>query len=69
MMTAVFATLLISLILDHMGSRRCAVICLLACLALTVGLFLWEVYSPGYGFRMPWLKVEMERGPALTAGS
>jgi nitrate/nitrite transporter NarK len=67
MMIATFATLLIAFILDRMGARRCAVACLVACLILTIGLFLWEVYSPDYGFRMPWLKVEIPRGLALAA--
>ena len=35
---------------------RLAVVCLLVCLALCVGIFLWEIYSPEYGFRMPWLQ-------------
>jgi hypothetical protein len=67
MMIAVFATLLIALVLDHSGARRWAATCLLACLILTIGLFLWEVYSPDYGFRMPWLKVELPRGLVLAA--
>jgi hypothetical protein len=25
-------------------------------IALAVGLFLYEIYSPEYGFRMPWLQ-------------
>jgi hypothetical protein len=25
---------------------------------LCAWLFLWEIYSPDYGFRMPWLQVE-----------
>jgi hypothetical protein len=65
----IFATLLIALILDRAGFRRGAVSCLLLCLILSVGLFLWEVYSPEYGFRMPWLRVEMQDivAPALGA--
>ena len=69
MMTAIFATLLAALVLDWRGARRCAVICLMVCLILTVGLFLWEVYSPDYGFRMPWLKVELQRALALPSGA
>jgi hypothetical protein len=57
MMAAVFATLLLAFILDLAGLARLAVSCLLLCLALGVGLFLWEVYSPDYGFRMPWLQL------------
>lgn len=58
MMTAIFAALFLALLLQHVGPKRLAVPCLLLCLGLTVALFLWEVYSPDYGFRMPWLKVE-----------
>jgi hypothetical protein len=57
MMAAVFATLLLSFILDVAGLRRVAVSCLFLSFALCVGLFLWEVYSPDYGFRMPWLQL------------
>jgi hypothetical protein len=55
MMAAVFATLLAALVCDFAGRSRAAVACLLLSLSLGVGLFLWEVYSPNYGFRMPWL--------------
>ena len=57
MMTAVFASLLLAFILDFAGLRRAGVACLFLSLALCVGLFLWEVYSPDYGFRMPWLQL------------
>ncbi len=57
MMAAVYATLLLAFILDLAGLRRVAVSCLFLSLALCVGLFLWEVYSPDYGFRMPWLQL------------
>jgi hypothetical protein len=57
MMATVYATLLLAFILDLSGLRRAAVSCLILSLALCVGLFLWEVYSPDYGFRMPWLQL------------
>ena len=57
MMAAVFATLLLAFVLDLAGRSRLAVSCLLLSLGLGVGLFLWEVYSPDYGFRMPWLQL------------
>jgi hypothetical protein len=59
MMTAVYATLLTAFILDLSGLRRLAVSCLFLSLALSAWLFLWEIYSPDYGFRMPWLQVEV----------
>ena len=59
MMAAIYATLLIAFILDLLGHQRFAVRCLFISLALCVLLFLWEIYSPVYGFRMPWLQVEV----------
>jgi hypothetical protein len=58
MMAAVYAALLIAFLLDLSGLRRLAVYCLFLSLALCAWLFLWEIYSPDYGFRMPWLQVE-----------
>lgn len=58
MMSAVFASLFLGFVLDFLGYRRLAVSCLLLSLVLGVSLFLWEIYSPQYGFRMPWLQVE-----------
>jgi hypothetical protein len=55
MMAAVFAALLAALLFDFAGYGRTAIACLLLSLGLGVGLFLWEIYSPEYGFRMPWL--------------
>ena len=51
MMAAIYATLLIAFILDLLGHQRFAVPCLFISLALCVLLFLWEIYSPVYGFR------------------
>jgi len=59
MMASVYATLLIAFILDLSGLRRSAVTCLFLSLALCVWLFLWKIYSPDYGFRMPWLQAEV----------
>jgi hypothetical protein len=64
MMTAVYATLLIAFILDLSGLPRLAVSCLFLSLALCTWLFLWEIYNPDYGFRLPWLQVEA--APVVT---
>lgn len=56
MMAVVYATLLIAFIVDLLGFGRLAVSFLL--LSLCTWLFLWEIYSPDYGFRMPWLQVD-----------
>ena len=61
MMAGIFAILLIAFVLNLAGRGRLAVSCLLVSLALSVGLFLWEIHSPEYGFRMPWLQVELDR--------
>ncbi len=61
MMFAIFAILSIALLLDHFGWRGTAVACLAASLGLAVCLFAWEIYSPDYGFRMPWLQVLLEK--------
>lgn len=63
MMAAIYATLLIAFILDLAGRRCLAAACLFVSLALGVGLFLWEIYSPAYGFRMPWLQVDTAPAP------
>jgi MFS-type transporter involved in bile tolerance (Atg22 family) len=57
MMVSVFGTLLLAFVLDLAGHSRLAMSCLCLSFALGVGLFLWEVYSPDYGFRMPWLQL------------
>jgi hypothetical protein len=59
MMAEIWASLLIAFVLDVAGLRRVAVCFLLVSLALCIWLFLWEIYSPEYGFRMPWLRVEL----------
>ena len=57
MMTLIFALLTLALCLGYLGRARIALICLLATLAFSIGLFLFEVDSPEYGFRMPWIQV------------
>jgi hypothetical protein len=55
MMAAVFFTLSIAFVLDFAGRRQLAIVGLSLSFVLGVWLFLWEIYSPDYGFRMPWL--------------
>jgi hypothetical protein len=69
MMLAIFAFLTIAFLLDFLGRRRSALICLVASLVLTLSLFAWEIYSPDYGFRMPWLEVELERRAPGAGGA
>lgn len=58
MMVAVFSAMALALLADLFGRVRLAVASLVAGLGLAVWLFLWEIYSPEYGFRMPWIQVE-----------
>ena len=60
MMFAVFTTLSLALLAEYFGPRWLAVSAMLLCLALSIGLFLFEVYSPEYGFHMPWLQVQLD---------
>jgi hypothetical protein len=69
MMLAIFATMSLALLSGYCGPRWFAVLSILACLAMSIGLFLFEIYSPEYGFRMPWLQVQLELVPtAAMAG-
>ena len=58
MMTAIFATMFLALLALWLGRGAIAVGILVVCLALSVWLFLFEIYSPTTGFRMPWLQTE-----------
>jgi hypothetical protein len=69
MMLAIFAFLTAAFLLDLLGLRRPSVICLAASLALTLYLFAWEIYSPDYGFRMPWLEVELHKRAPAAGGA
>ncbi len=64
MMAVVYATLLIAFVLELSGRGRMAVSCLFLSFVLCVWLFMWEIYSPDYGFRMPWLQVDGTTVPA-----
>ena len=69
MMFAIFATLLIAFVLELAGWRRLAMASLVGSLVLCIGLFAWEIYSPDYGFRMPWLEVELNNRIPPAAGA
>ena len=55
MMVAVFTAMSLAMIAVWVGPRRVA-IALFALSLLRFGLFLYEIYSPEYGFRMPWIQ-------------
>lgn len=56
MMALVFAILSAGLLVGWFGRRSLAIIFITIALLLAVHLFLWEIYSPEYGFRMPWIQ-------------
>jgi len=56
MMALVFFGLAAALVAGWLRRRRIAILLVAVTLALAVHLFLWEVYSPEYGFRMPWIQ-------------
>lgn len=58
MMTAIFALLTLALALAWLRRGRIAAVFLFASLALAASLFLFEIHSPDYGFRMPWIRVQ-----------
>lgn len=61
MMVATFATLVAALVASRLAHTRLAAWLIVSTFALAVGVFLYEVYSPEYGFRMPWIQTELER--------
>ena len=56
MMAVIFAMLFAALVTGWFGRRSSAILFVAVALALAVHLFLWEIYSPEYGFRMPWIQ-------------
>jgi hypothetical protein len=56
MMVLCFAAMSLALACIRFGPRWLAVTALTAALALSAGLFLFEIHSPDDGFRMPWLQ-------------
>jgi len=68
MMAVIFALLLAALFLAWRGEGRIAAVCALATLALATGLFLFEIYNPEYGFRMPWIQVQTPVDLPFTQG-
>ena len=61
MMVVIFTLMTVAFGAGLWGPRWLAVAAVILCLALSTGLFLYEIYSPEYGFRMPWLQGMIER--------
>ena len=60
MMVGVFTALSLAMIAVWVGPRRVAVGIFALSLVLGLALFLYEIYSPEYGFRMPWIQTELD---------
>jgi hypothetical protein len=58
MMVLVFAALLAAFVCGWLHKTAAAIGLLALAFVLAAALFLWEVYSPQYGFAMPWIQVE-----------
>ena len=65
MMFAVFVALSCALVLGYMGRRAASLAGIFICFVLAVWLFLWEICSPEYGFRMPWIQTQHLPVPAV----
>ncbi|HEX4270291.1 MAG TPA: hypothetical protein VHZ32_02855 [Rhizomicrobium sp.] len=68
MMLLIFAGLLAAFLLGWLGRETLAIGLLIATLAFAAGLFLWEVYSPTYGFAMPWISVDRAASALVGEG-
>ena len=69
MMVTVFVALSVALALAMRGHRDSALFAIAICLALAIILFLHEIYSPQYGFRMPWLQTQLGPDGLRAIGS
>ena len=56
MMLLIFAVLVLAFALGWWRRDLLSRLAIAVCLLLSIGLFLWEIYSPQYGFAMPWLQ-------------
>ena len=68
-MAVVFAVVFLALVFGWLNRRRLAVACLFACLVLAVWQFLFEIYDPKTGFRMPWIQTQLEDSSYLLIGA
>lgn len=60
MMVAIFLSMLLALALSWIRLREALWFAVSLCLVLTIWLFLWEVWSPTDGFRMPWIDTRLD---------
>lgn len=64
MMATIFATMLLAFVSGWRRHGKWSLLFFFATLALASSLFLYEIYSPEYGFRMPWLQTYDAHAPA-----
>ncbi len=57
-MAAIFTSMLVALATLRLGRRRVAAGAVAVSFVLAIHLFLWEIWSPGTGFRMPWIRTD-----------
>jgi fatty acid desaturase len=69
MMAAVFATMSLALLSGWFGRRSLAIAILIICLVLSIYQFLFEIYSPETGFRMPWIQTQLHDPPVNGSGA
>jgi hypothetical protein len=55
-MAVIFASMSAAFLAGWFGRRSIAIVLVAIALLLAVHLFLWEIHSPEYGFRMPWIQ-------------
>lgn len=67
MMVAIILAMAAALVLAHLGRPVPARIAAGIAFALAVHLFLWEIHSPEYGFRMPWIDTRLDVAGAVAA--
>ena len=56
MMAVIFAAISMALVTGWFGRRSIAIALVAIALLLAIHMFLWEIHSPEYGFRMPWIQ-------------
>lgn len=66
MMVLVFAALSAAFVFGWLHKTAAAIGLLALAFVLAAALFLWEIYSPQYGFAMPWIQVQRAAPPAAT---
>jgi hypothetical protein len=64
MMATIYAVTLLAFASGWRRHGRWSLLLFFASLALASGLFLYEIYSPEYGFRMPWIQTDESRPAA-----